>query len=84
MRCRAVATCLQLASGSPMPMNTTLVTRAGPPRAPDSAAAIAVRTCSTISAAERLRVSPDCPVAQKGQAMPQPAWEETHRVVLPG
>ncbi len=22
-----------------------------------------------------------CPVAQKGQAMPQPAWEETHRVV---
>ena len=47
------------------------------PRASDRAAAT---TCSTISAVDRLRVSPACPVAQNGQAMPQPAWLETQTV----
>ena len=37
-------------------------------------------TWPTISAAERLRVSPACPVAQNGQFMPQPAWDEMHMV----
>ena len=68
-----------------MPMKTTLETRPAPPgtwprasaRAPDT-------TCSTISAVDRLRVSPACPVAQNGQAIPQPAWEETHMVTRPG
>ena len=41
---------------------------------------LAARTCSTISAVDRLRVSPPCPVAQNGQAMPQPACEEMHTV----
>jgi 23S rRNA (adenine2503-C2)-methyltransferase len=31
-------------------------------------------------ATERLRVRPSWPVAQKGQAMPQPTWLEMHRV----
>jgi hypothetical protein len=31
-----------------------------------------------------LRSSPPWPVAQKGQAMPQPAWLETQIVVRPG
>ena len=63
-----------------MPMKTTLPTLPSPAAARDREAAA---TCSTISAVERLRVSPFCPVAQKGQAMPQPAWLETHRVVRP-
>ena len=66
-------------------MSTTLPTRPGPPatspraseRAPDS-------TCSTISAVDRLRVSPACPVAQNGQFMPQPAWLDTHMVTRSG
>ena len=34
-------------------------------------------TCSTISAVDMLRCRPPWPVAQNGQAMPQPAWLET-------
>ena len=41
-------------------------------------------TWSTISAVDRLRVSPACPVAQNGQFMPQPACEETHIVTRSG
>lgn len=68
-----------------MPMNTTFVSREGSPvSAPESHAAAARRTCSTISAVERLRVSPICPVAQKGQAMPHPTSEEMHTVLRPG
>ena len=37
-------------------------------------------TCSTISAVDRLRVSPPCPVAQNGHAIPQPACDgHAHR-----
>ncbi len=57
-----------------MPMNTTLVTR--PP-----AARLARTTWSTISAVDRLRVRPCCPVAQNGHAIPQPAWLDRHSVV---
>ena len=56
-----------------MPMNTTLLTFS-PART----------TCSTISAVDRLRVRPAWPVAQNGQAMPQPAWLLTHTVVRSG
>ena len=41
-------------------------------------------TCSTISAVERLRVSPAWPVAQNGQFIPHPAWLEMHMVTRPG
>ena len=72
-----------------MPMNTMFVTRSGSPsRAPGSSPlrsiALAMRTCSRISAAERLRVRPIWPVAQNGQFMPQPASEEMHSVMRPG
>ena len=41
-------------------------------------------TCSTISAADMLRVRPSWPVAQKGQFMPQPAWLDTQMVTRLG
>ncbi len=41
-------------------------------------------TWSTISAVDRLRVSPAWPVAQNGQAMPQPAWLDTQTVTRSG
>ena len=64
-----------------MPMNTMFETRPGPPgSSPLASIRFAMRTCSRISAVERLRVRPICPVAQKGQFMPQPASEEMHRV----
>ena len=62
-------------------MKTTLPTRPGPPGIWSRASARAPTiTCSTISAALRFRVRPPCPVAQKGQFMPQPAWLEMHIV----
>ncbi len=68
-----------------MPMKTTLDTRPVPPaissRARERAPA---RTCSTISAVDRLRVRPAWPVAQNGQFMPQPACEEMHIVTRSG
>ena len=68
-----------------MPMNTTLDTRPGPPGISSRASARApATTCSTISAVDRFRVSPAWPVAQNGQPMPQPAWEDTHIVTRPG
>ncbi|MNW61775.1 hypothetical protein D3C74_398620 [compost metagenome] len=64
-----------------MPMKTRLLSRAGPPGMSPSASDFAAeRTCSTISAVDRLRVRPSWPVAQNGHAMPQPAWLETHSV----
>ena len=44
----------------------------------------AARTCSRISAVDRLRVSPPWPVAQNGHAMPQPACDEMHTVLRCG
>ncbi len=68
-----------------MPMNTTFDTRPGPPGTWSRASARApATTCSTISAVDRLRVSPACPVAQNGQPIPQPACEETHMVTRLG
>ena len=66
-------------------MNTTLDTRPGPPGTRPAASARApATTCVTISAVDRLRVSPAWPVAQNGQAIPQPACEDTHMVTRPG
>jgi hypothetical protein len=66
-------------------MNTTLETRPGPPgTSPAASDRAPATTCSTISAADRLRVSPFCPVAQNGQAIPQPAWLDTHTVTRSG
>ena len=67
-----------------MPMNTTLrhaqrclTASASPPASsPRRSTRAAYTTCSTISAADMLRVSPSWPVAQNGQFMPQPAWLE--------
>ena len=68
-----------------MPMNTTLDTRPGPPGTrPAARSAAPANTCATISAVDRLRVSPAWPVAQNGQAIPQPAWDETHMVIRSG
>ena len=65
-----------------MPMKTTLETRPVPPAtSPRASARAPASTCSTISAVDRLRVSPAWPVAQKGQFIPQPACEETHTVL---
>ena len=41
-------------------------------------------TWSTISAVDRLRVSPAWPVAQNGHAMPHPAWLLTQTVTRSG
>ena len=41
-------------------------------------------TWSVISAVDRLQVTPPCPVAQNGQAIPQPAWLDRQTVVRPG
>ncbi len=73
-----------------MPMNTMLDRRpgagrpSGPGSSPSRMAAAADLTCSTISAVDRLRCNPPWPVAQNGQAMPQPAWLDTHSVVRSG
>ena len=67
-----------------MPMNTTLDRRVGSPSAPSRAAAAAWRTCSTISAVDRLRCSPPWPVAQNGHAIPHPAWLDTQTVARSG
>ncbi len=68
-----------------MPMNTTLDTRPGPPGTrPLARSAAPEKTWDTISAVDRLRVSPAWPVAQNGQAMPQPACDETHMVTRSG
>ena len=64
----------KLARGSPMPMNTMLVSRRG------RAARTATATCSRISPGVRWRRKPDCPVAQKLHAMAHPAWLDTHTV----
>ncbi len=68
-----------------MPMNTTLDSRASPPGiSPLRSERIPAAICSTISAVDRLRVSPAWPVAQNGQFMPQPAWELMHMVTRSG
>ena len=67
-----------------MPMNTTLDSRVGSSSEPSRAAAAAWRTWSTISPVDRLRSSPPCPVAQNGQAIPQPAWLEMQTVARSG
>ena len=65
-----------------MPMKTTLLTRSRlPGKSPYRTSRDPAATCSTISAVERFRVRPACPVAQKGQFIPQPACEETHIVM---
>ena len=74
-----------MASGSPIPMNTTLDTRPGPPGTwPSASSRAPATTWETISAVDRLRVRPAWPVAQNGQAIPQPAWEDTHIVTRSG
>ena len=68
-----------------MPMKTMFVRRPSPPSTrPSRMSAAAVRTCSTISPTDRFRSRPPWPVAQNGQAMPQPAWEEMHNVARSG
>ncbi len=59
-------------------MKTTLDSRRG------RAARRARTTCSTISPVVRWRVNPAWPVAQKEQAMAQPAWVDTHTVARSG
>jgi hypothetical protein len=66
-------------------MKTTLLTRPGPPGIkPRLSLRSPSITCSTISAVLMLRWSPPWPVAQNGQAIPQPAWLDTHMVTRSG
>ncbi len=68
-----------------MPMKTTLETRPGPPgTSPRAIERAPATTCSTISAVDMLRCRPPMPVAQNGQAMPQPAWLDTQTVARSG
>ena len=73
-RSTACQTGPRLAIGSPMPMNTMLLTRRG------FARCAARTTCSTISPVVRCRVNPAWPVAQNPHAIAQPAWLLTHTV----
>ena len=73
----ASSTASRFAIGSPIPWNTTPCTR------PVWSRARTTRTCSTISHAARLRVSPSRPVAQNAQASAQPTCELTHTVKRP-
>ena len=61
-----------------MPMKTMFDSR---PSCSSRMTAAAARTCSRISAVVRFLVSPPCPVAQNGQAMPHPACDEMHSVL---
>mmetsp|Transcript_24702 Transcript_24702/g.53909 ORF Transcript_24702/g.53909 Transcript_24702/m.53909 type:complete len:317 (+) Transcript_24702:533-1483(+) len=63
----------RFSSGSPMPMNTTLLTRL-----PNSSCTVI--TWSMISCGIRLRANPPLPVAQKVQRMGQPTCDDTHTV----
>ncbi|CAB4906784.1 unannotated protein [freshwater metagenome] len=74
-----------------MPIKTMLLTRSGvvssgrlPPSSPSAIARLARTIWSTISADDKLRVRPACPVAQKGQFMPHPACDDTQSVMRPG
>jgi len=63
-----------------MPMNTTFVS-ARPSAAKRRAA---YSTWATISATDRLRTQPACPVAQKAQPTGQPTWVDTQTVLRSG
>ena len=76
IRSIAAHTAASLASGSPMPMNTTLLSRRPAARARRAA----TTTCSTISPVVRWRSKPAWPVAQKPQPIAQPAWLDTQTV----
>src|SRR4029077_18565136 len=95
----AGTTLRKLASGSPIPISTTLVTwRSSPgvlaaaagPAAPTrccssrSSSRSASHTCPTISAVLRLRLKPCWAVAQNEQSSAQPTCEEMHSVPRSG
>ena len=79
-RSQAASTFSMLSIGSPMPMNTQLVTRAGPLRPPLCGRSSRRRKWSAwsrISEAVRLRAKRMRPVAQNVHVSGQPDWEET-------
>src|SRR2546430_3681056 len=94
----AGTTLRKLASGSPIPISTTLLTRRSSPgalTAPGVAASArcgssrsssrtASHTCPTISAVLRLRLKPCRAVAQNEQSSTQPTCEEMHSVPRSG
>src|SRR5437879_2318903 len=92
----AGTTLRKLASGSPIPISTTLVTwrsspgaLAGSPalarcRCSRASSRTASHTCPTISAVLRLRLKPCWAVAQNEQSSAQPTCEEMHSVPRSG
>ena len=75
----------KLWSGSPIPMNTRLVSGRGAGPSPSSTSRRLARwTWSTISPAVRCRASPMVPVMQKVQPSAQPTWVETQSVLRSG
>jgi hypothetical protein len=67
-------------------MNTMLDTReVAVPGADEPASSLSpATTWDTISAVDRFLVSPAWPVAQNGQPIPHPAWDDTHIVTRSG
>src|SRR6185437_1761857 len=83
----AGTTLRKLASGSPMPMRTTLLTmrsRAESWAKEPASSRLASQTCPTISAVVRLRLKPCCAVEQNEQSSAQPTCEEMQRVPRSG
>jgi len=64
---------------SPIPMNTTLVSRCGVVSGSFAASLRAHTACAAISPAVRLFYRPICPVAQKVHPIAHPACDEMQR-----
>ncbi len=79
-RCSAPNVLRSFASGSPIPMNTTLVSRRGVVEGSRGAERLPHRTWAAISPAVRLFCSPICPVAQNPHPIAHPDCVETQTV----
>ena len=69
-----------LRSGSPIPINTTLVTARSLPGIRPARRRSAIRTWPTISPATRFELKPCFPVEQNVQSSTHPTWDDTHKV----
>src|SRR5712664_2760903 len=75
----ALATLSKLASGSPIPIMTTLLMTRSPLGSWPSAF-LAHHSWPMISATERLRLKPWRPVEQNAHSSAHPTWDDTHSV----
>ena len=70
----AATTGRKFASGSPIPMNTTLLIRSTP------SSRFSLHTCSTIRPADKFPSSPPSPLAQNRHPTGHPTWLDMHAV----